>query len=61
MIELEPAYCDVIVQRWQKFTGKEAIHGASGETFAQVSALRITHEAPAGVATADETASKEDE
>ena len=23
-IELDPKYCDVIVQRWQQFTGKEA-------------------------------------
>lgn len=25
MIELNPAYCDVIVERWEKFTGQEAI------------------------------------
>jgi 16S rRNA G966 N2-methylase RsmD len=24
MMELDPAYCDVIVQRWEKFTGKKA-------------------------------------
>jgi DNA modification methylase len=24
-LELDPKYCDVIVQRWQKFTGKEAV------------------------------------
>jgi DNA modification methylase len=35
VIELEPKYCDVIIQRWQKFTGQEAIHGESGKTFAQ--------------------------
>jgi len=25
MMELDPAYCDVIVQRWQQFTGKLAV------------------------------------
>ena len=24
LMELDPAYCDVIVQRWQEFTGKQA-------------------------------------
>jgi len=24
MMELEPIYCDVIVDRWEKFTGKKA-------------------------------------
>ena len=26
MIELDPAYCDVIVRRWAEFTGKEPKH-----------------------------------
>ena len=25
MMELDPAYCDVIVQRWEDYTGKKAI------------------------------------
>jgi DNA modification methylase len=33
MMELDPKYCDVIVKRWQDFTGKEAIHAETGETF----------------------------
>jgi DNA modification methylase len=24
LIEIEPTYCDVIVQRWETFTGKKA-------------------------------------
>jgi DNA modification methylase len=32
-IELNPAYVDVAVKRWQDFTGKQAVHEASGKTF----------------------------
>jgi site-specific DNA-methyltransferase (adenine-specific) len=32
-IELDPKYCDVIIKRWQQFTGKEAIHEQSGKTY----------------------------
>jgi DNA modification methylase len=34
-MELEPAYCDVIVRRWQAFTGQSAVNSA-GQSFAQV-------------------------
>jgi DNA modification methylase len=33
LIELDPAYCDVIVQRWQRFTGRVAPLDGSGEGF----------------------------
>jgi len=33
IMELDPKYCDVIINRWQNFTGKKAIHEASGKTF----------------------------
>jgi DNA modification methylase len=33
LIELDPKYCDVIIKRWQDFTGKEAVHAETGETF----------------------------
>jgi DNA modification methylase len=32
-MELDPKYCDVIVKRWQDFTGKEAILESSGDKF----------------------------
>jgi hypothetical protein len=35
-MEIDPAYCDVIVRRWQSVTGREATLG--GKTFEQVSA-----------------------
>ena len=33
LMELDPKYCDVIIKRWQEFTGKEAVHAETGETF----------------------------
>jgi DNA modification methylase len=32
-MELDPKYCDVIVQRWQEFTGKIATNAETGEPF----------------------------
>jgi DNA modification methylase len=32
-LELDPAYVDVVVRRWQRFTGREATHQASGQSF----------------------------
>jgi DNA modification methylase len=37
MMELDPKYCDVIIKRWQDFTGKQATLEATGETFMEVS------------------------
>jgi site-specific DNA-methyltransferase (adenine-specific) len=33
LMELDPRYCDVIVKRWQAFTGKRATLEATGEVF----------------------------
>jgi DNA modification methylase len=33
LMELDPKYCDVIIKRWQEFTGKEAINEQTGHTF----------------------------
>lgn len=32
-MELDPKYCDVIIKRWQNFTGKKAIHAETGKQF----------------------------
>ncbi len=36
LMELDPKYCDVIVKRWQDFTGKQATLESDGRTFAEV-------------------------
>jgi DNA modification methylase len=36
MMEFEPHYCDVIVKRWQEFTGKIAVHADTNKPFAEV-------------------------
>lgn len=41
-MELDPAYVDLGVRRWQEFTGRTAIEESSGRSFAEVSAERLT-------------------
>lgn len=36
LMELDPKYVDVIIKRWQNFTGKEAIHEETGKTYNEV-------------------------
>ena len=38
LMELDPKYCDVIVKRWQEFTGKQAILEADGRLFCDLEA-----------------------
>lgn len=40
LIELDPLYCDVIVRRWQSFTGKKAVLAEGGESFETVAERR---------------------
>jgi DNA modification methylase len=41
-IELDPKYCDVIIKRWQEFTGKSATLSGTDQTFEQMKESR-TH------------------
>lgn len=41
LMELDPKYCDVIIKRWQDFTGKTATLEATGETFEVLSNVRL--------------------
>lgn len=41
LMELDPKYCDVIIKRWQDFTGQEATLEATGQTFAALTAERL--------------------
>jgi DNA modification methylase len=40
VIEYDPGYCDVIVRRWQKYTGKTATLDGSNRTFEDIEAER---------------------
>jgi DNA modification methylase len=33
LMELDPKYCDVIIRRWQEYTGKKAVHAVTGKEF----------------------------
>ena len=36
LMELDPKYVDVIIKRWQDFTGKQAVHEETGKTYAEL-------------------------
>lgn len=40
LIELDPIFCDVIVKRWEEFTGNNAMLAGEKKTFSQVAAKR---------------------
>lgn len=40
LMELDPAYCDLIIRRWTALTGKEAIHAESGDGFEAITETR---------------------
>jgi hypothetical protein len=35
-MEIDPRYCDVIVERWQRFTGKDAVLAGGVASFVDV-------------------------
>lgn len=43
LIEYDPRYCDVIVQRYEKLTGKLAVLEATGQTSEDVAEERMSH------------------
>ncbi len=50
LVEIDTAYCDVIIQRWQRLTGQAAVLAATGEDFETVA--RVRRPALGGVAVA---------
>lgn len=42
MMELDPKYCDVIITRWQEFTGQKAVLEGDGRTFDELQAERCS-------------------
>ena len=39
MMELDPKYCDVIISRWQDFTGNQAVN-ENGQTYNEMKESR---------------------
>ena len=42
LMELDPKYADCIVQRYQDYTGKQAVLQTDGRTFEKISRERLT-------------------
>jgi DNA modification methylase len=40
-VELNPVYVDVAIERWEAFTGEEAVLADSGESFASLKSKRL--------------------
>jgi hypothetical protein len=43
-MEIDPAYVDMAVERWEKFTSKHTVLAGDGRTFQEVSASRTSGE-----------------
>jgi DNA modification methylase len=56
-VELDPLYVDAAIRRWQKRTGKEAVHAVTGETFETIYERAVT--AVSGDVTSTDTATSE--
>jgi len=42
-IEIDPAYVDVAIKRWQRLTSAMAVHGTSGKSFAEIAEQRCSN------------------
>lgn len=40
-VDYEPKYVDTIINRWQEFTGKLAVHTATGKTYSELKQERV--------------------
>src|SRR6185437_14822928 len=45
-LEIAPEYCDVAVERWRNFTGKQATLESTGQTYEEVAAERLSEPPP---------------
>jgi DNA modification methylase len=39
-IEIDPAYVDVTIRRWQSYTGERAVHAVTAKSFDEIAASR---------------------
>jgi DNA modification methylase len=58
LMELDPKYCDVIIKRWQDFTGQKATLESSGQTFDDIATSRYDWEKDASGSYTDAIAAK---
>src|SRR6185436_3926327 len=47
LMEIDPKYADVIIERFQEYTGQKAVLEGDGRTFAEVAAERVPPSAEA--------------
>jgi DNA modification methylase len=47
LMEFDPKFCDVIVKRWQDFTGQKAVLDGDGRTFDELAGERLANKAGA--------------
>jgi DNA modification methylase len=40
-MEIDPRYCDVIIRRWEEFSGKRAILDGVGASFEEIAHERV--------------------
>ncbi len=46
LLEIDPAYCDVILRRWTAFTGREPVLAENGFTFSKIEQERLASKQP---------------